>query len=45
VFGRSKLHLRDLGVGGRIISNWILEMDGVSNAEFWLRLGTSGGLF
>jgi hypothetical protein len=39
-------HYEDLGVGGRILLEWILERwDGVVWTGFiWLIIGTSGGL-
>jgi hypothetical protein len=41
-----KRYRKDLGVGGRIIFNWILrKYDGaVWTRLIWLRTGTSGGL-
>jgi hypothetical protein len=49
IFGRKtrrKDHFEDLGVGGRILIKWILEiLDGVVwSGLLCLRIGTSGGL-
>jgi hypothetical protein len=39
-------HLEELGVGGRIMLDWLLEKCGVKlwSGCNWLRIGTSGGL-
>jgi hypothetical protein len=39
-------HLEDLGIGGKIILEWISEKYGgtVWTSSIWPRIGTSGGL-
>jgi hypothetical protein len=39
-------HLKDPGVNGRIILQWIFERLGVGaqTGSIWLRIGTGGGL-
>jgi hypothetical protein len=43
---RKKSHLKDLGVDGKIIFNWILNKSDERAWTWWmwLRIGTSGGL-
>jgi hypothetical protein len=43
---KGREHSEDLGIGGRIILEWVLGKYGwrVWTGCIWLRIGTSGGL-
>jgi hypothetical protein len=41
---KGKSHLKDGGIGRRIILKWILGKLGVYIGFIWLRIGTTGGL-